>query len=160
MDSFLPYLIPIQELLQYAKTHDAIYTGNLTTNYEAYFSSEDALFDGRKLLTDDAYYYIYVQLDDENGKYYPVEGVTLGQAYISSSSESWWLTAYTDSDFKWDGLTSTYTPTTTTTTTDPTTAKTPIPQTGQNVLVAIAIVSVVGLGVYTYRRLKSYRDVR
>ena len=42
---------------------------------------------------------------------------------------------------------------------DPTVAPTKIPQTGQNVIVAIAIVSVVGLSVYTYRRLKNYRDI-
>ena len=154
----------IQDLLQYAKTHEAIYTENLTTTYEGYFRSDKALFDGKKLLTDDAYYYMYVQFDDENGKYFPVEGVTLGQAYISSASEHWFLTAYTESDFNWDGLTSTYTPsdnkpTSAQTKPDPTVAPTSIPQTGQNVIVVIAIASVVGLGVYTYRRLKNYRDV-
>ena len=42
---------------------------------------------------------------------------------------------------------------------DPTIAPTPIPQTGQSIMVALGIVSVIGLGVYTYRRLKNYRDV-
>ena len=146
----------ITDLLQYAKTHDAIYSDNLVTTSLAYYRNDGDLFDGKKLLQDDAYYYIYAVFDDENGKYYPIEGVTLGQAYFSDVSDYWNLNAYTASNFDWNGLKPSYTPTNT----DPTVAPTKIPQTGQSVIVAAALLSVVGLGVYTHRRLKNYRDVR
>lgn len=97
----------ITELLKYAKEHDAIYNETLTTTQMGYYSSKNALFDGRKLLKDKAYYFIYVKFDDENGKYYPIEGVTLGQAWFSGFSNNWDLWAYTSNDFKWDNLTST-----------------------------------------------------
>lgn len=97
----------ITELLNYAKSHDSIYSQNLTTTSEAYFRSDTSLFDGKKLLQNKGYYYIYVEFDDENGKYYPIEGVTLGQAWLSSSSDSWDLWAYTSDDFQWDNLSST-----------------------------------------------------
>ena len=90
----------ITELLEYAKSHDSVYSQNLTTTETGRFESEKALLDGVKLLQDDAYYYIYVKFDDENGKYYPVEGVTLGQANISGTSFS--LYGYTADNFKWN----------------------------------------------------------
>src|SRR5699024_6453451 len=93
----------ITELLEYAKNNKAIYTADLTTTSANYFKSEQALFDGIKLLQDDAYYFIYVEFDDENGKYYPIEGVTLGQAYISETNRNNWdLYAYTSEDFNWN----------------------------------------------------------
>ena len=46
----------ITELLNYAKSHDSIYSQSLTTSSEAYFKSDKALFDGKKLLEDDGYY--------------------------------------------------------------------------------------------------------
>lgn len=99
----------VTDLLAYAKKNDAVYTADLTTTNENYYRNEKTLFDGRKLLQDNAYYYIYVQFDDENGKYYPIEGVTLGQAWLYSSNNSWDLYAYTDENFKWNNLSSTYT---------------------------------------------------
>ena len=97
----------ITELLNYAKSHDSIYSQNLTTTDKAYFRSDTSLFDGSKLLQHKGYYYIYVEFDDENGKYYPIEGVTLGQAWLSSSTDSWDLWAYTSDNFQWDNVSST-----------------------------------------------------
>lgn len=113
----------ITKLLTYAKNNSSIYNQTLTTTSQAYFRSDTALFDGRKLLEHKAYYYIYVNFDSENGKYRPVEAVTLGQAWHSSSSTSWDLWAYTSENFKWENLTPTYTPTDP----DPTPAPTPNP---------------------------------
>lgn len=99
----------VTDLLAYAKKNNAVYTADLTTTSENYYRNEKNLFDGRKLLQDKAYYYIYVQFDDESGKYYPIEGVTLGQAWFATSNNSWELYAYTNENFKWNNLSSTYT---------------------------------------------------
>lgn len=125
----------ITELLSYAKKNDAIYTADLTTTDENYFRSEKTLFDGKKLLQDKAYYYIYVQFNDENGKYYPIEGVTLGQAWFSSTNDNNWdLYAYTADNFEWNNLSSTYT--------DNTIAKDKLPNTGITIAIAISIVTL------------------
>lgn len=142
----------ITDLLLYAKNNKAVYSERLTTSSEAYFKSDTTLFDGRKLLENKAYYFIYVEFDDENGKYIPVEGVTLGQAWFSSTSDSWDLWAYTKSDFQWDNLTSTYTPTS-----DPTTAPGILPQTGTNALIVIfLILATTVTGVILYRKYSNY----
>jgi len=96
----------ITELLAYAKNNDAIYSDKLTTTDEGYYRADKALFDGLSLLQNKAYYYVYVELDDEGGKYYPIEGITLGQAWISSSNEYWELWAYTSDNFEWNDLSS------------------------------------------------------
>lgn len=150
----------ITELLEYAKKHDAVYNETLTTTSEGYFSSEKALFDGNKLLVDDAYYFIYVEFDDENGKYYPIEGVTLAQAWLSSFSNSWNLWAYTSDDFEWNNLTATTTTPTETKaetkaeTKDDTQSPSPIPQAGKMSILIIAIVAVV-IMVVTKRKIKN-----
>ena len=41
------------ELLDYAKTHDSIYSKTLTTTWEGYFRSDETLFDGKNLLKDE-----------------------------------------------------------------------------------------------------------
>ena len=159
----------ITDLLSYAKSNKGVYTKELTTTRIAYYKSNDALFEGRSLLEHKAYYFIYVEFDDENGKYYPIEGVTLGQAYISSISDVWNLNAYTSSNFKWDNLTTTYTqkdskteePTTTKETDDTTIKQQKLPQTGTDV-VAIATIMIVisGIGIVFYRKYKSYKDIK
>ena len=152
----------ITDLLKYAKTHDAVYSEKLTTTSAGrYWSKTEALFDGRKLLENRAYYYIYVEFDDENGKYYPIEGVTLGQAWLSSSSDSWDIWAYTSSDFKWDNLT---------VTSEETPAKveekkedktvTPakkLPQTGVNLLIPIIAIMVSGIVFISYKKFRNIK---
>ncbi len=154
----------ITELLQYAKKHDAVYSKDLTTTSLAYFRSDNALFDGRKLLEDDAYYYIYAQFDDEDGKYYPIEGVTLAQAWLAESSNAWDLWAYTSSDFKWNNLTTTTTTTKKSTEKsnkkDTTVAKGVIPQTGVKPVIIGSIVFVVAIGAFFYIRYNKLRDIK
>lgn len=142
----------ITELLTYAKKNKAVYEANLTTTSENYFSTKDILFDGRKLLQDKAYYYIYVQFDDENGKYYPIEGVTMGQAWFSTSSDSWDLYAYTNENFKWNNLSSTPTK-------DTTIAKTLLPNTGVTIAIAISIVTLVGAIVVLKVKNDKYKGI-
>lgn len=47
-------------------------------------------------LTDGAYYFAYIELDDENGVYYPVEDIALYRAEGTSD-----LKRYSDKDFAW-----------------------------------------------------------
>ena len=150
----------ITELLQYAKKHDAVYSKDLTTTSEAYFRSDNALFDGRKLLEDDAYYYIYAQFDDENGKYYPIEGVTLAQAWLGESTQYWDLWAYTSSDFKWNNLKSTTTTTKKSNKKDTTVAKGVIPQTGVKPVIIGSIIFIVVIGAFFYIRYNKLRDIK
>lgn len=151
----------IVELLNYAKNNNAIYDGNLTTVYPGYYSGDDMLFDGRQLLEDDAYYYIYAELDDENGKYYPIEGVTLGQAWFSVYSDDWNLNAYTSSDFEWNNLHSTYNGDTSGTPgTDNTTAPGTIPQTGSTCIAIVSLVIFTAFGIVSYIKYKKLNDIK
>ena len=106
------------------------------------------------MLEDKQYYYIYIEFDDENGKYYPVEGVTLGQAWFSTSSSNWDLWAYTKSEFKWDDLSSTYTPTDEEI--DNTTATGKLPQTGTSIVIYVAMTVVIIAAVILAIKYKRY----
>ena len=152
----------ITELLSYAKSHSSIYSKALTTVSSAYYKNDTTLFDGNKLLNDKGYYYIYVQFDDENGKYYPIEGVTLGQAWLSSSSNSWNLYAYTSSNFKWDNLSPTDSSSKETTqkTKDNTTAKTILPYTGFNIILAFSIIGIIACGVIFYKKYNKFKGIK
>ncbi len=151
--------VGITELLNYAKSHDSIYSQNLTTTSEAYFRSDTALFDGNKLLQNEGYYYIYVEFDDENGKYYPIEGITLGQAWLSPVSDSWNLWAYTSSDFQWDNLSSTPQETPKQPD-DDTTAKGVLPQTGVTSVTVISLIGIALLSVSLYKKYNKYKDIK
>ncbi len=133
----------ITELLSYAKSHSAVYTKELETTSSNYFSSKDVLFDGNTLLTHKDFYYIYVLFDDENGKYAPVEGVTLGQAWIGTSL--WDLYAYTSENIEWNNLSGDYT-----------VATRPIPQTGEKIII---ITSIVIIGIGTVVLINRYKRI-
>ncbi len=137
----------IVELLNYAKTHDSIYLQNLTTTSKGYYRNDTALFDGRQLLQNEEYYYIYVEFDDENGKYFPIEGVTLGQAWISPTSDDWDLWAYTSSNFQWN-------------VNDDTVAKGKLPQTGATSAVLISFVGIALVGMFCYKKYNKYKDIK
>ena len=139
----------ITELLTYAKNNNAIYTQDLVTTRENYFSTENALFEGNNLLEHKAFYYIYVQFDDENGKYYPIEGVTLGQAWISDNY--WDLWAYTSENIEWNNLSSTPK--------DDTLAKEELPDTGTAVMLAISILAVTGVMIVLKITNDKYKEI-
>lgn len=149
----------ITELLSYAKNNEAVYSKTLTTTSAAYFRSDDTLFDGNALLEDDAYYFIYAQFDDENGKYYPIEGVTLGQAWKSNSDSNWWdLWAYTSDNFDWNNLKPSNTPTEPKPE-DPTVAPSVIPNAGNKTVIAmVAFVAIVS--VILYKKYNKFSDIK
>lgn len=145
----------ITDLLTYAKNNEFVYSSELTTFDRAYFKSDEVLFDGNKLLENNAYYYIYAQFDDENGKYYPIEGVTLGQAWKSTISDSWNLWAYTSKDFNWDNLTPTNVQPG-----DSTIVPGILPHTGVDLIIASsALILISILGIVFYKKYNNYKDV-
>lgn len=141
----------ITELLTYAKNNASIFTTNLTTTSITRYHSKQTLFDGRQLLQDKAYYYIYVDFDDENGKYYPIEGVTLGQAIFREYTGSWWLSAYTDEDFEWNDLSGSYT--------DGTKIDTPLPNAGITRILRFATLALIGTSIIFKIKSGKYKKI-
>lgn len=119
----------LNKLLTYAKSAKAVYTDSLkigTTNLK---------ISDKMKITSYQFYYVYLEFEDENGKYYPVEDVMLYQGLDTS------LYNYLDGNLKWnfnDENDSTSTPTDTTITPDK-----KLPQTGEK----IAIIGTIGIAV-------------
>ena len=90
---------------------------------------------------------MYVKTDDENGKYFPNEAVTLALSSNNSNNE-WYMFFYGQDDFEWVDFG------------DGTIAPGTIPQTGETAMVAIVIALVSVLGVVGYINYKKYRDVK
>ena len=151
----------ITELKEYAKKDKGVFTTNLTTTRENRYDSEQALFDGNAVLVDDAYYYIYVVFDDENGKYIPIEGITLGQAFLAEHSEFWDLWAYTSEDFEWNNLESSYEekeevkdePK------DETVANKEIPKAGISKVIATIVIIIAAGFVVSYKKYNKYKGI-
>ena len=148
-------------MLEYAKNNQSVYEQKLTTTDIAYYRNDETLFDGRKLLEDRAYYFIYAQFDDENGKYYPIEGVTLGQALFSSDNESWGLWAYTSDDFSWDNLKPSIDENDNLNKDDPTVAPGKLPQTGTKTITIFATISIILLmGIIFYKKYIKFKEIK
>ena len=149
----------ITDLLAYAKNNKEVYSNTLSTTSNLIFKSRDVLFDGKTLLKHGSYYYIYAQFDDE-GKYYPIEGVTLGQAYAPSYTNTWELWAYTSSSFKWGDLTMTANDSGTTTNSDETKSNVKLPYTGKNIIMLIAFFTIIAILVISYRKYSMYKGIK
>ena len=120
----------LEKLLTYSKSAKSTYTGTLSMGKSNSILDKLGVVDGQ-------YYYAYFELDDENGKYYPVEDVMLYQGKIDSGGK--YFLNYISPQFTWN-LTdnSTSTPTDTTITPDK-----KLPQTGER----IAIIGTIGISV-------------
>ena len=135
------------DLMNYAKSASASVNETITVNNN--YSLEYATTNGTKKVTfsnlaDKEYYYLYVTVDTENGKYIPQEAVTLA---ISSKYEngSWYMFFYGENDFKWTDLGSTTTTTETKgETKDNSTANSTLPKTGKGLIIVTAIIVLIG----------------
>lgn len=119
----------LNKLLTYAKSAKAVYTDSLKSG------KTNLKISDKMKITYKQFYYVYFELDDENGKYYPVEDVMLYQGGLTS------LNNYLDGNLKWnfnEENNSTSTPTDTTITPDK-----KLPQTGEK----IAIIGTIGIAV-------------
>lgn len=134
----------LQKLLDYAKNTDSIYTGTVPLGRSESITN-------KLNLVNDEYYYVYMVLDDENGKYFPVEDVSLYQAltYEKDGKTSKNLFDYLNDNFKWNlGNDDT--------TIDNTTATGKLPQTGASIVIYVAITLVIVAGVIFAIKYKKY----
>lgn len=134
----------LQKLLDYAKNADSIYTGTVPLGRSESITN-------KLNLVNDEYYYVYMVLDDENGKYFPVEDVSLYQAltYEKDGKTSKNLFDYLNDNFKWNlGNDDT--------TIDNTTATGKLPQTGASIVIYVAITLVIVAGVIFAVKYKKY----
>lgn len=114
------------------------------------------------LLQNNSYYFIYAELDDENGKYYPVEGVTYANAFVAESQKSYFL-HFLNID-SWNGTPTNTNPTTSkpsasSSPIDTTISKKSIPFAGnKTVIIAIVVLTILAiLGNIQYKR---YKDIK
>lgn len=163
-------------LLNYAKSDSnpfydsAISYNGSTTKYSAIAPNLPIVNDG--------FYYVYMYLEDENGKYYPLEDIGLYQGLVSEVVGKNLTDYYTEKDkFNWDALGSetpgtqeptpnpnptpnpTPTPTPTPNPSDPTATKIPIPNTGKGTLIIGFIVILVS-GIFAYIKSQKYREIK
>lgn len=134
----------LQKLLDYAKNADSIYTGTVPLGRSESITN-------KLNLVNDEYYYVYMVLDDEDGKYFPVEDVSLYQAltYEKDGKTSKNLFDYLNDNFKWNlGNDDT--------TIDNTTATGKLPQTGASIVIYVAITLVIVAGVIFAVKYKKY----
>lgn len=134
----------LQKLLDYAKNADSIYTGTVPLGRSESITN-------KLNLVNDEYYYVYMVLDDENGKYFPVEDVSLYQAltYEKDGKTSKNLFDYLNDNFKWNlGNDDT--------TIDNTTATGKLPQTGASIVIYVAITLVIVAGGIFAIKYKKY----
>lgn len=149
----------ITDLLVYAKNNNAIYSADLTTVSSSYYKNDKALFDGLNLLQHNEYYYIYAEFDNESGKYYPIEGITLGQAWISSTNKYWDIYAYTSDDFKWNDLSPTPIEDTKKEETDTTKAPGNLPHTGTKLYIFFSIIVLISGSIFIYRKYNNLKGI-
>ena len=97
------------DLMTYAKSDSGnIYDQTVSSNDENYaikYTAGETSGTGNSVIDlkgieKDAYYYLYVKTDDENGKYISNEAVTLARASVYEN-EKWFMFFYGADDFTW-----------------------------------------------------------
>lgn len=96
----------LDKLLDYSKNSSTIYEGIIEGKPSFVANLHDDL---KGKVKSDTYYYIYINFDDENGKYYPVEGVTIGLGI--ATQQSCQIAFYGNSKFVWNEKSDTQIPT-------------------------------------------------
>ncbi len=159
-----------EELLQYAKTSDATFNKKLKTDSSMFMFHEiggNSFGFKKSNVEDGAYYYLYVDVDSENGKYYPVgPAVTLARANIGNESGNISMFFYGTGNFKWE------LPEELPTEEEPakeqpkeeekkdeTIAKEKMPNTGLTYIVTLAIGTVTVLGAVAYKKHNNLRGI-
>lgn len=153
------------QLLSYAKQSKAIYNEKLTSDPKENAISSyngNSKIDLSGLIEDKCYYFLYTQFDDENEKYYPVEGLTfaLSEVYNNLPEKPWYMFFYGQDKFQWilnegtgevpEGKKE-----------DPTTATiTKLPNTGVGIamLSAISVITVIAI-IFKFK-CKKYRGIK
>ncbi len=143
------------DLLSYAKENSGMYNETVDADNSSILESTKPI--DLKNLQHNEYYYLYVKVDSENGKYIPAEAVTLAQAHAYADSDSWFLFFYGKDEFEWADFGSATGGTTPTKGKDNTIAGGNLPNTGVNAcIVAIVTVTLIAGGFVAYKKYKEY----
>lgn len=159
--------VGLQKLLEYSKTAKTIYdkqvdsskstiTGYSERDYSSYHGSPVINLS----LENGTYYFMYTELDDENGKYYPVEGITIARAQTYENG-AWYLFFLGDESFKWDlsDNIDTEKPSNEDKK-DPTVATKILPNTGATAIAAVIFGVLVINAVVVINKYNKFKDVK
>lgn len=161
------------DLLKYSKSAKAIYNNKITSTADTKGISGNSLIQiSQTDLDNGEYYFVYVELDDESGKYYPVEGVTVGQVNIDAGI--WEMKPYGNESFTWKNVKSsnenTSTPTNTNsnpktedkaeTKTDSTVSTKILPYTGSNIIIITMLATVIVLAVIFIKKYRELKEIK
>lgn len=144
----------LDKLLAYSKTASSIYTGTLPIG-------ESSEIVSKMKLNAYSYYYVYFELDDENGKYYPVEDISLYMAYPDGNGNTY-LVDYLDGNFKWNIANNTN-PTTTNNNNnekDTTTATRSILKAGAKNVIIVSVLLATVSGIILAIKNAKYKDIK
>lgn len=159
------------DLLNYAKKSSAVYEATVQ-------GSESKGITRNFTIIDDAYYFVYVSLDTENGKYYPIEDIMLTQGVVSADLTIYYLANYLDPDFVWkieenpskpnnnieigsNKVNNANKPTNVTGNLDNTKADGKLPQTGNLTATTVVILTtILIIGAVAYRKTRKYDEIK
>ena len=151
-------------MISYAKSSNSIYNTELMTNGDLLPVCRDDSQTKIDLSVEDGeYYYLYVDFDDESGKYYPLNpGITIAQA--STPLGNWYLHFLGDDNFNWkdfgnEGENQPKTDPEEGKKEDPTVAPKTMPHTGKNIILTISIIAVIASIAYFGRWIDQYRKI-
>lgn len=138
----------LTKLMEYAKKADTIGTGTLKLG-------EDKAITDKLDLVDDEYYYVYLEIDTENGKYREIEDVSLYQALVSDSVGKN-LYSMVDKNFHWNISEEAISKKE-----DPTIAKSSkLPNTGISLVVVITALGFSIVSIILFKKYKFYKKIK
>ena len=140
----------LQELLNHAKNAQSLSQG--TTKLQ---DNENSIIDGINL-KDKAYYFVYYEAEDENGKYYPIEDIALMQAL--KLGDGWTLVDYTDDRFSFEQENNNQN--NNQNNNDDTVAEGKLPQTGETISICIAVTALIVLAIAVAYVIKKNKDIK
>lgn len=143
----------LNKLMDYAKKANSSYTCSVPIGQSSTITNK---FD----VIHEEYYYVYMQLDSENGTYEPIEEISLYQGLVDTNIGKN-LFNYLSDEFKWN-LANDPTPSPSpspSVTPDGTTSNTPLPQTGEAVAIIAMLAVILVAGIVFYVRYKNYKGI-
>lgn len=145
----------ITDLLNYAKKTNSIFE-------KTYSFGENSSIPDNVKFENKGYYFIYFELEDENGKYYPVEDVELYQASVSGKNVD--LINHTDRNFVYnlgdDTNINTENNENTDNSKDNTIATGKIPQTGIDATIIFIITMLTAIAGFVAYKITKYKDIK
>lgn len=153
----------LDNLMEYAKSAANGKTGSIKLG-------EDKSITNDLNLVNEKYYYVYMEVEDEDGKYYPIEDVSLYQALVGETVGNN-LFDYLSDQFKWNIDESNVggdiiipdkndDNNNNDSNKDNTIASGVLPQTGVGITIGIIIAIIIGFNVYLAHKNKKFRDIK